>query len=83
MAVNSCTGAGGNLIFGGQLVGGVGVATEGVLRLSRTQTNDNNQQQVICNQGSCGGGGGGGNGPLIKGVNVGKARFSWREILSK
>ena len=50
MAVNFCTGASGQLNVAGNLVGGVGIDSTGVVKVSTTYTTSGNTQAVVSNQ---------------------------------
>lgn len=79
MAVNLCSGKIGEILVDGNLVGGVGVNSTGVVKVSNTYTNTGNKQVVVCNQDGCKGPGS----PLLIPSIAPKGRYSWREILTK
>jgi len=78
MAVNLCSGKIGDLSVAGTLVGGLGVDSTGVVKVSNTFTNTDNKQQIVCNQDACKG-----PGPTLSPVIAPKGRYSWREIFTK
>jgi type IV pilus assembly protein PilY1 len=79
MAVNICSGRIGDLIVNGQIVGGVGIDSSGVVKVSNTYTGTDAKQTVVCNQDGCKGP----NAPKLLGSSAPRGRYSWREILSK
>lgn len=79
MAVNLASGKVGNLVVAGIFVGGVGVNSTGVVKVSNTYTNSTNKQAVVCNQDGCKGP----QSPVLLPAITPKGRYSWREILSK
>lgn len=60
MSVNFCTGKSGDLNIAGVLVGGLGMNSTGVIKVSNTYTSSSNTQAVVSNQGGTRAGGGGG-----------------------
>ena len=97
MAVNLCSGVSGNINVDGLVVGGFGLKSTGVVKLSPTFANDKNQQTIVSNQDAT-------KvlkitdqecltnpalpkckrrGPHIPGEAAPVGRYSWREILSK
>jgi type IV pilus assembly protein PilY1 len=79
MAVNLCSGKIGNLTVAGTLVGGLGINSTGVVKVSNTYTNSGNKQAVVCNQDGCKGT----TAPSISPSMAPKGRYSWREIFTK
>lgn len=96
MAVGVCSGASGNINVNGTLVGGFGLNSTGIVKLSNTYANFENKQTVVCNQAACKP-----NtetdpaciadpslpqcqrSPNIAGEKAPRGRYSWREILTK
>jgi type IV pilus assembly protein PilY1 len=97
MAVGLCSGASGGINVNGVVVGGFGLNSTGVVKISNTFANDKNLQTVVCNQDGC-------KPPpeqdpdcitnptlpkctkrgaTIPGEAAPRGRYSWREILSK
>jgi type IV pilus assembly protein PilY1 len=78
MAVNFCTGRGGNLVVDGTLVGGVAVDSSGVIKVSNTYVDQFNRPTVVCNQDDCKE-----NPPVLNMSIPPRGRYFWREILTK
>ncbi|MDO8903741.1 pilus assembly protein [Hydrogenophaga sp.] len=78
MAVNFCTGRGGNLVVDGTLVGGVAVDSTGVIKVSNTYVDQFNRPTVVCNQDDCKE-----NPPTLNMSTPPRGRYFWREILTK
>jgi type IV pilus assembly protein PilY1 len=96
MAVGLCSGASGGINVNGVIVGGFGLNSTGVVKVSNTFADLKNQQAVVCNQDGC---------kpppntdpdcitnptlpkcnkpPTVPGEAAPRGRYSWREILSK
>lgn len=79
MAVDICKGKIGELVIDGSvLVGGVGLSSTGVIKVSNT-ISDGVKEKPVCNQDDC-------KGPnsafFVRGVAP-KGRYSWREILTR
>jgi type IV pilus assembly protein PilY1 len=79
MSVNLCSGKSDTLSVAGMLVGGVGINSTGVVKVSNTYTNSGNKQTIVCNQDDCKGTGA----PTVPTANSPKGRYSWRELFSK
>jgi type IV pilus assembly protein PilY1 len=87
MAVNMCTGKIGDIISGSLVVGGIGIKSTGVVKVSNSYTDSGNKQAIVCNQAGC-------KPPdtctdpagctlKLKGVIAPKGRYSWRQIFTK
>lgn len=76
MAVNLCSGATGDLIVGGAVVGGTSVTSTGVVKISGTVSAP--EEKIVCNQDACKG-----DPPKLPPKGVPKGRYSWRELFSK
>jgi type IV pilus assembly protein PilY1 len=96
MAVGLCSGASGGINIHGLTLGGFGLNSTGVVKVSNTFANDKNDQTLVCNQAGC---------kpppqtdpdcitnpllpqckrpPTVPGEVAPPGRYSWREILSK
>ncbi|MBK6293877.1 MAG: hypothetical protein IPF55_05685 [Rhodoferax sp.] len=79
MAVNVCTGAIGEMLINGTLVGGLAVDSTGVIKVSNTYTDATRKQKIVCNQDACKGEAG----PLFVTPVAPKGRYTWRELFSK
>jgi type IV pilus assembly protein PilY1 len=79
MAVNICTGTIGDILVGDTLVGGVGLDSTGVIKVSNTYTNLLRQEKILCNQDNCKDP----SGPALITKSAPRGRYSWREILAK
>ena len=79
MAVNVCSGKIGNLLVNGIEVGGLGIDSTGIVKVSPTFTNGLNKQTVVCNQDGCKGPGA----PTFNQSIAPRGRYNWREILTK
>lgn len=79
MSVNLCSGKSDTLSVAGMLVGGVGINSTGVVKVSNTYTNSGNKQTIVCNQDDCKGTGA----PTVPTASSPKGRYSWRELFSK
>lgn len=79
MAVNLANGATGDILIDGLVVGGYGVTASGVLKVSNTYSNSQNKQTIVCNQADCQKS----TPPTIKSNSAPKARYSWRQLLSR
>ncbi|NDP64266.1 PilC/PilY family type IV pilus protein [Polaromonas sp.] len=79
MAVDICKGKIGEMVVDGSvLVGGVGLSSTGVIKVSSTYSNEKGEK-ILCNQDDCKGP----NSPFfVRGVAP-KGRYSWREILTR
>lgn len=63
MAVSLESGAVGDIVIEGSIVGGASINSSGVVKVSNTFTNTRNNQAIVCNQDGCKPGGGGGLAP--------------------
>lgn len=80
MAVNMCSGTIGGLLVDGVSVGGVGIDSTGVVKVSNTYVSPDKDPVVVCNQGDCKDG----SNPLQFSVpDAPRGRYTWREILTK
>jgi type IV pilus assembly protein PilY1 len=64
MAVSLESGAVGDIVIEGSVVGGASIYSSGVVKVSNTFTNTRNNQAIVCNQDGCKPGGGSGGGGL-------------------
>ena len=79
MAVDICKGKIGDMVIdGGVLVGGVGLNSTGVIKVSNTYSNVKGEK-ILCNQDDCKGP----NSPFFARGTAPKGRYSWREILTR
>ena len=79
MAVDICNGKVGDIVIdGGVLVGGVGLSSTGVIKVSSSSSDDKGVK-IICNQDDCKGP----NSPFNFKKVTPKGRYSWREILTR
>lgn len=79
MAADVCTGSiGGLVVNGGVLVGGVGLGSTGVIKVS-SSVSEGVKEKIVCNQDDCKGP----NSVFLVRTAAPKGRYSWREILTR
>ena len=83
MAVNLCTGKTGNIVVDGVEVGGLAIATTGVVKISPSRIDTTGKIVTVCNQPACKPALPGGSSPYQTSKSAPKGRYSWREILTK
>ncbi len=71
----------GEMLISGTLVGGLGVDSTGVIKVSNTYTDSTRKQKVVCNQDSCKGEDE--EKPRYLSSVAPKGRYTWRELFSK
>lgn len=79
MAINLANGGTGDIAIDGLVVGGYGVTASGVLKVSNTYSDRQNRQTIVCNQADCQKT----SPPTIKSNSAPRARYSWRQLLSR